>query len=615
MAARIKSFSKTFVWILISLLVAGLAGFGATNLTGTVRTVATVGDETVSVDEYARELQREIRAVEAQTGQAMQMSQAVEMGLDRAVLGRLISLAALDNEVSELGLSVGDANLQKEIVAIPAFHDISGEFDRETYRFALDQAGLSEAEFEADLRAEAARTLVQGAVIGGVRMPQAMTGALTDYIGARRSFTMTSLTADSLTEPLPEPGDDDLKAYYDAHPEAFTLPETKRLSYVLLTPEMILDQVEVDQDALRQLYAERQDEYDIPERRLVERLVFADEAAAAGAMAQIEVGGTTFEALVAERGLSLADVDLGDVAADDLGGAAEAVFAAEVGDVTGPLPSDLGPALFRVNGVLSARVTSFEDAEPELRDELAADRARRLIDGRVEGINDLLAGGASLAELAEETDMELGKIDWTAAVSDGIAAYDAFREAAAAVRAEDYPEVAFLDDGGIFALQLDEVLPARPEPFEQARDRVIAGWTLEQTEAALKAKAQAVIADLATSGDLAGTGLPLRVETGLTRTAFLDGTPADFMTQVFEMEPGELRIIASGGGAVHIVRLDEILPPEQTADLTAMQDAFSQELDQALAQALFDAFIRDAQTRARPTLDQRALNAVQSSFQ
>ena len=48
MAARVKELSKSFVWILMGLLVAGLAGFGATNLTGTAHTVATIGDQTIS---------------------------------------------------------------------------------------------------------------------------------------------------------------------------------------------------------------------------------------------------------------------------------------------------------------------------------------------------------------------------------------------------------------------------------------------------------------------------------------------------------------------------------------------------------------------------------------
>jgi len=614
MAARIKKLSSTFVWILLGLLIAGLAGFGATNLTGTVRTVASVGTETVSVDDYARELQREIRAIEAQTGQSLQMSDARAMGLDQQVLSRLVALASIDSEVAELGLSVGDEKLQQEILAIPAFQGPDGKFDRETYRFALEQAGLSETAFEADLRAEAARTLVQGAVIGGVQMPATLVNTLTDYVAARRSFTMASLTADDLAAPLPAPDDAALQAFYDANIDRFTLPQTKQLTYVMLTPEMILDQVEVDEASLRSLYEDRIEDFSVPERRLIERLVFADEAAASGAMAQIEVGGTTFEALVEARGLSLSDVDMGDMAANALGAAAEAVFAADIGDVVGPLPSDLGPALYRVNGRLEARETPFEDARADLREELAAERARRLIETRAENIDDLLAGGATLEDLAEETDMELGQIDWTAQSSDGVAAYDAFRETAQAVSDEDFPEVGFLEDGGVFALRLDDTLPPRPEPFDQARDRVIEGWTLDQTEAALTAQAEALVADLKETGDFTATGLEVKVETGLTRGAYLEGTPPDFMAKVFEMEPGEYRVIGAGE-QVHVVRLDAALPPEDTADLQRLRDGFGQELDQTLAQALFEAFARDAQIRARPTVDQRALNAVQSSFQ
>ncbi len=614
MAAGVKSFSKTFVWIILALLIVGLAGFGATNLSGTVRTVGHVGDQTISVDAYARELQREIRSFEAQTGEALPMSQVQALGLDRAVLSRLVALAALDDEVARMGLSIGDANLQKEILEIEAFKGIDGRFDRETYRFALNQAGIDETEFEDDLRAEAARTLVQSAIVSGTRMPAVLSETLTDFVAARRSFAWAALGAQDLETPIAAPTPDDLRAHYDAHPDDFTLPETKRLTYVLLTPEMILDQVEVDETALRELYDSRSAEYDLPERRLVERLVFADDADAADAMAQLEVGGTTFETLVEQRGLTLADVDLGDVTRADLEAAAEAVFAAGAGDVVGPLPSSLGPALYRVNGTLAARTTAFEEAEDELRAEIAGDRARRLIETRAENIDDLLAGGATLEELADETDVTLGRIDWTAQSDHDIAAYAAFRDAAAAVTETDFPAVAFTEDGSIFALRLDETLPPRPEPFAAARDKVAAAWTQARTEAALTARAEAVITALQGDDDLAGTGLPVRVENGLTRSAFLEDTPADFMQQVFEMEPGEMRVV-TGGGAVVLVRLNEILPPDDTPEVTQMRAAIAAQLDQALAQALFQAYAQDVQVRSKPQIDQQAVNAVQASFQ
>lgn len=128
-----KNISKTFVWIIIGLAMLGLGGFGASNLSGTIRTIGTVGDKHIDVGEYARQLSQEIRAVEAQTGETLPFSRAQEIGLDQAVLGRLISERALDHEAAVLGLSIGDEALRDQIVEISAFQGISGSFNREAY--------------------------------------------------------------------------------------------------------------------------------------------------------------------------------------------------------------------------------------------------------------------------------------------------------------------------------------------------------------------------------------------------------------------------------------------------------------------------------------------------
>ena len=472
---------------------------------------------------------------------------------------------------------------------------------------------MTDSEFETDLRKESARTIVQGAIMGGVEMPATLTDTMTDYIGARRSFTVATVGTEALENPIAEPTDAQIQTYYDENGDLFTLPRTKQLTYAILSPAMLIDTVEVDQDALQKLYEDRSDEYNQPERRLVERLNFPDEQAASEAKAQLEVGGTTFEQLVRERDLELNDIDLGDVTREDLGEAADAVFAADLDTVVGPLPSVFGPALFRINGSLAANNVPFEEAEPALREELAAERARRLIEAQSEDINDMLAGGATLEELADETEMELGQIDWTRESSDEIAAYDGFRIAAEAVQEGDFPEIAFLEDGSIFALRLNEVLPRRPEPLDSARDRVTAAWLQAETNKALEDRANAVLTQLATDGDFTTTGLPFRVENALTRTAFLDDVPADFMNEVFQMEPGELRVIG-GNGAALLVRLDEVLPPADTDELRQLREALSAQMNQALSQNIFNAYVRDVQTRARPVVDQQALNAVQSSF-
>lgn len=613
MAKKGFSLSKTAVWVLMGLLILGLGGFGAINLSGNLRSIGSVGDKSISVDQYARQLQQEIRAIEAQTGESLPFARAQEMGLDRAVLQRIVRNRALDHEAAEMGISIGDATLRDEIVAISAFQGIDGNFDREGYRFALQQSGMSEAAFETSIREEAARGLLQRAILGGVSMPNTYARTLVDYVAEERSFTWARLSADDLDTPVAEPTEEELQAFYDANSEDFMLPASKSITYAWLRPEDLLDEVEVPEDELRAEYDARSDEYDQPERRLVERLVFANEEAANQAAAALEVDGTTFEALVEERGLALADVDMGDVAKSDLDAAGDAVFTAESGEIVGPLPSSLGPALFRVNGILPAQNVPFEEAREVLEETLAISRATRAVEARAQEIDDRLAGGATLEDLAKETKMNLGAIDWTQESSEGIAAYGAFREAAAGLSADAFPQIDQLEDGGIFAMRLDETKPERPEPFEQARDAIQTAWRNAQIVEALTAKAESLTTELAKEGGFEAAGLEPKLGEGITRSSYVDGTPGNFMDQVFDLDEGGVAVLPAGDHVV-VLRLDAVTPAGENDETQALMDRLSQQLDQALAQGLFDIYSNAVMRDADPQIDQRAVSAVHVNF-
>ena len=615
MARKRNSLSKTFVWVILGLLFIGLAGFGATGLSGTVRTVGAVGDKPITTQSYARALQDELNQIQQQTGQRVSLPEAIAAGLDRQVISQLVTTRALDHEADTLGISVGDGNVADQLRQIPAFNGPDGNFDREAYRFALRNTGLSEAEFEAQLREDTARTLLQGAVLSGASMPASWTDALASYIGEERAFDWALLGEATLSAPLTAPSEDDLRAYYDENIATYTRPEARRITYAWQTPAMILDTVEIDEESLRAEYAAREAEFNQPERRLVERLVFGNADAAAAAKARIDAGEITFDALVEERGLTLSDIDLGDVDRGELGAAAEAVFATEPGAVTDPVESDLGPALFRVNAVLAAQETSFEEAEPDLRDELAQDRAVRALEARLDQDQMLLAGGATLEELAEETGMELGEILWYPGVEDGPAAYEEFRNAAADVAEGDYPEVAQLGDGGLFALRLEEVLPAAPRPYAEVAEEVEADWRAEALREALTAEAETLAERLRAGESMADLGLTPRSETGVNRGSFIDAGAPGLTAAAFEMEPGEVRILPAEGG-VALIRLDSAtVPAMDTEAMAQLRETLRTQAATSLAGDIYQALANDIRARAGIELDQAAINAVHASFQ
>jgi peptidyl-prolyl cis-trans isomerase D len=608
-----KTISKTFVWIIIGLAMLGLGGFGASNMSGTIRTIGTVGDKHIDVGEYARQLGQEIRAVEAQSGESLPFARVQEIGLDQAVLARIVSARALDHEATQLGLSIGDAALRDQIVDIPAFQGVDGSFDREGYTFALERSGTSEADFETRLREETARTLLQGAMVGGVVMPDTYVSTLLNYIGETRNFTWARLASADLDTPLPTASDEVLLGYFNENIDQFMLSETKRITYAHLSPDALIQSIEVPEEDLRAEFEARANEYNRPERRLVERLVYLDEESANQAAAALEVSGTTFEALVEERGLALADVDLGDMDRLSLDGAGEAVFAANVGDVVGPLASDLGPALFRINGVLPAQITTFEDAKPQLQEILAADRARRLVSIQAQDYDDLLAGGATLEELADETDLVLGTIDWSDGNGEGLGAYVGFAEAARALTAEDFPKIENLEDGGVFAIRLEEELPVRPSEFADSREQVVASWENNQFETRLNAQAATLVPQLQSGTDFAGLGLAPTEEINETRTGFVTGTPPSFMQGVFKMAVGDV-IVVDSFGTVLLVRLDAINSADTNENVEALRDQLQTQVSQALARDIYNIYSRDAVMRAGQKIDPRSLAAVHVNF-
>ena len=606
--------TETAVWLLMAMLILGLGGFGVTSFSGGVTKVGGVGDIEITTDDYARALQQQIATFSQQVGQQISTQEALAFGLDRGALQGLITRAALDNEAARIGLSVGDEVVATELMAMDAFKGVSGTFDREAYRFQLDRINQSEAEFETGLRRDVTREVLQGAVTGGFAAPAALTDTLFAWIGERRGFSMLRLGEGDLTTPLAAPTDDALKAHYDANIDRFTKPESKRITYVSLLPEAIAKDQPVDDALLQTMYQDRLSEFVLPERRLVERLIYPDQAAADAAKAALDAG-KSFEDLVADRGLTLEAIDLGDVTAADLGAAGEGVFAVAEGGVAGPLASDLGPALFRVVGVLAAEETTFDEARETLAIEIQTDAARRLIADKVEEIDDLLAGGATLEDLARDAGLELATLDHVPgqqgdAVIEG---YPAFRAAADAVLEDDFPEAVVLEDGGVVALRFDETVPAAPIPFDQALDAVTVDWQAETLAKALSARAIEIKSGIE-AGAAIGTFGIVDVTPATARDGFVADTPASLLPAVFEMAAGDVRVIEEPG-FIAVVVLDTIQPAATDGDeALALKDALAAQAAQAIAADAFTAFSAALTAEAGITLDEAAINAVNTSL-
>ena len=573
-----SSKSNVFFWAIIALLIVGLAGFGigSSGSGGGATELANVGDHSITVDEYAQALNSEQRRFAGAYGRAPTGIEFQALGSQ--VMGQLLGAASFDGEAERLGISVSDDRVREELMATRAFAGADGSFDRTAYEFALENAGLTPSEYDEVVRSNTSRRILETSIGGGLAYPDTAAEALVGYVSEARGVTWVRLNEASLEEPIAEAQEADLVAQHTDNPDLYTVPERRVITYAAITEEELIDELGISTEELRELYDERSDFYSRPERRIVDRIVFPDAAAATAALARIEDGSAGFDDIAQERGLGAEDIDLGEVTRSDLSEAEEALlFGTQDLGVFGPVASDLGPALYRINATLDETRTPFEEAEEELRDEIGRDQADGMIAEEITLIEDLLAGGATLEEVADETLLNLGTIEMGPDSFDGIAADEAFREEALAAEVGEFRELADLSDG-VFVLRIDEIKAPEVLPLEEVRAQVATDWRSAQVASAVEDLSDTLLSELQegkTLGALASErGLIVTEEAPLDRRGIVEGTTPAFVEALFSNDPGlPFKVVDDMGAILGVVGATE--PADLTEESLAQMVTFA----------------------------------------
>ncbi|MEO0566781.1 MAG: SurA N-terminal domain-containing protein [Pseudomonadota bacterium] len=606
---------KTFMWILMGLLILGLAGFAVTDLSGTVRSIGKVGQADISTTEYFSGLQSELNNRQQVTGERLNFLEAQQVGIPERVLSQLITRATLNNETISMGLSVGDEEVRDTILSQPQFN-AGGSFNREAYRFALERQGLNEQQYEDTIRQDRARQLLEGSIFAGLRTPETFRTTMADFLGERRTIELSILQRSDLEVGIPIASEEQLAAFHAENADVYTRPEAKRITYAILRPDMVIDTVEVNDEELRLIYDANSSIFNQPARRLLERLVFSDRSEAEAAKARLDSGEITFEELVEERGLELSDIDQGVVTEEELGGIAADVFAGEALDIIGPFESTLGPALFRINAVLEPQTTSFEDALPQLRINAASDRAGEYVVEQIEIVDDLLAGGATVEDVAKETELEVNEIEFFAGARDPILASPGFVALAQQVTVDDFPEVEQLENGAIVTMQVEEVLPPALRPLETVRADVEAAWDNAQIQELLLERAEPDVEKLRNGASFEETELTLDATETITRRGNnVEQAPADLLETVFGMQEGAVEIL-TGGGRVFVLRLASVEEPNlEDPSLSQLLDIVDNQAATGIANDYFNVLITEFGRDTEISINDAALQAVHQQFQ
>lgn len=583
-------------------------------------TVAKIGHTEVTVEQFRTLYNEQLQQFSRQLGRPISMEQARALGLDRTVLGQLVSETLLDEQVRKLGLNISDTDVVKEITSDPTFRGPTGQFDHFRFEQLIRSAGYTEARYVAEQRRLLLRRQLATTLTSGSNAPKALIEAANRYQNEQRSIEYVLLDR-ALAGEVPAPAPDVLAKYFEERKNLFRAPEYRKLAIVSLIPAEQAHWIEISDADLHRAYEERRARYVTPERRHIEQIAFPSMEAAEQASQRI-AQGTSFEDIAKELGKTERDIDLGTVTKAGMidRAVADAAFSLKQGDVSAPIQGRFGPVLVRVLKIEPEQVRSFQDVANELKQELATSRAKTEVLKLYDQIEDARAEGKSLTEAAEQLKVpvrSIEAIDRSGRDSSGmpIKLPDEQRLLQGAFTTDVGVERDPLQfESGYIWYDVLSITPSRERPLDEVKDQVEQRWREQEIASRLNAKAAEILEKVQGGSSLADAAaadhLNTETLTGLKRgesKALLSTSAVEAVFRTAKDAAGKAE--AAKPPEQLVFRVTDIVVPSLDTN-SAEAKRMAEALNRAVSEDVAAEYIAHLESESGVSINQNALNQV-----
>lgn len=624
MSSFVRKMSKSTVGtiVLALFLILLLAGFAMQDISNVISggswgmnsgTLVEVGSEEVSDRDVSNALQRRLTVVRQTDPTADYSTLAKDFD---PLLQLLTQDAAVRAFAAGQGMTLSKRLIDAEIAKIPATRGLDGKFSQTAYQSFLNQQKLTDPDLRKLLTGGLLEKLVLGLASANGRVPIGMATPYASMLLEAREADVALVPTAAFLKDIPAPRDADIANFYKANARRYLIAEQRVLNVARIGPAQVAAVTPTDKE-IADYYNTNQATYGGATRRVISQAVVPSKQAADAIVARARSG--SFVDATKPAGLSAADISVGPQTREQFTAltsdrVAAAAFGAAAGTVVGPIQSDLGWHVVKVDAIQVDPGKSLASVRPQIIEKLTGDKRRNALADLVAKVEDSIADGSSFAEAVKAAGLTANKSPMIFA--NGTARADAgFKfppDLAPVLRAgfeltpDEDPSVETLPDGAGYALvAVDQIVSAAPEPLAAIRDRVSADWKATQARAKARVIAAAVAAKVAKGVELktalatAGTPLPPPSRTSIRRMqlAQMQGQVPPALNLMFALAQGGSRMIADpdGRGFV-IVKLLRITPGNavlQPALVARTQAEFQQAVSGEYAEQLSRAIAAD----------------------
>lgn len=629
MLQRIRdSFGPWVLGVILGLIAVTFVFWGVDNTLTQTTFAAKVNGENIPLEQFDLELQGQQR--QYQQLYRTELTDDLRRELRASVLERLVQQEALSQRVDEAGYRVSDARLTEFIRSVAAFQ-INGEFSMDQYHALLAQQGLLPATFEEEQRERLAMLELQGAIAESTFLTPAEFRRYIELYNQRREIAYALFDVETFV-PDVVIAEAAIAARYEADKESYRTAETVDLEYIELTQADIAASIDVSEEALRSFYEEERARFETPDERRARHILveIGDDEAAARAEAERAAervrGGEDFGAVASEvsddAGTSAQGGDLGWRTRGMLAGPFEdALFEMSVGEIRGPVQSQFGFHVIKLDEQRGGEVQPFEAVRDEIVAEFQTRRATDLFYERANELADLAFDAYDeLTPVATQTGLSLKTAAGFPRSGDSLL----FPNAAPVVQAAFAEEIVDsgrnsslveLSDEHVLVLRVTGHQPSTVQPLDAVREQIEQELTRNGAQALAEDAANAFLAGVEAGGDSQALA---ELHRGMWHAAAsVERTNAEVPTEVLAAafglpEPAEGQVVrenvglANGNQAVLVV--SGVTPGRPESIPVTDREQRRQQLANQAAAAELTSYAGDLRDRATVRIPEEILN-------
>jgi peptidyl-prolyl cis-trans isomerase D len=619
---------------LLVVIVPSFALFGIDayfNNAGTGGALAKVGSASISDLEYSQALRQAQEKMREMMRNNPDPSVLNSPQFKESVLNELVDRKVALNHARKSGMAVSAPDLQKVITQFEVFHDESGKFSIERYRQLLRNQGMSEAAFEEDLRNGVMLSQAQNAYTGSGFIPDSVVERVLRIREQEREVSQVVFNPAEYVKQV-KVSAADVEKYYADHSSEFQIPERVKVDYVILSVDAAEQSVQVTDEELRKIYEEsREARFSTPEERHASHILIAapatasaDEKAKAKAEAediykQVKAAPAKFGDLARKHSRDPGSAEKGG----DLGSFGrglmvkpfdDALFAMKSGDIVGPVETQYGYHIIRLDGIKGGQVTPFEKVKAQLADEARKAKAGKAFTDAAEKFNDVVYEQFdSLQPAADTFKLTIQKSDWVSRAGGNMNPMFNNEKLLAALFSDEVlknkhnTSAIEAQPNTLMAARVTEHQPAAALPIAEVRQDIQrhleSELAMKQAEADGKAALDSLVKGTETKVKLAWSA-PQNVSLQKRQGLHAEGAKAVFGADTAKL-PVYVGVPAPQGKFV-VYRISKVKDVTQID--AAQKKALARQLAQMLGQEQYQAYVASLREQANVKIDRKKLD-------